>query len=274
MRESVFHTAGYVDCLLRDSSTLQRAQGLGMTKWEDAGHQHFAGRPSRICLGNKSLLADDRGAFMNHRWTITFLLLGALLLAGCMSTSFSGNYVLQPGETLRGNLFVTSGSVTLQEGSRVTGSIVLTSGELHIGQNAQVGKDVVLTSGALYMADGAVVHGDVILSSQDIAVQQAPGSQVEGSITYNIAPFIISTLTRGLLLYCVLPIVLLIALILVLGLWLGRASRKGAQVAQAPAPVATEDAQQKLQKLKAMLDEGLITETDYETKKAEILSKM
>jgi predicted acyltransferase (DUF342 family) len=120
---------------------------------------------------------------MNHKLTSSILLLGTFLLTGCMSTSFSGNYVLKSGETLHGNLFVTSGPVTLEENSRVTGTIMLTSGELHIGKNAQVGKDVVLTSGALYLADGAVIHGNVILSSQDIAVHQTTGSRVEGRTT-------------------------------------------------------------------------------------------
>jgi cytoskeletal protein CcmA (bactofilin family) len=202
------------------------------------------------------------------------LLLAALLLAGCMSTSFSGDYVVQSGHTLRGNLVATSGSVTLEENSRVTGSVILTSGELHLGQNAQVGKDVVMTSGALYMAQGSVVRGDVILSSQDIDVYQEPGSQVDGQITTNIAPFVVSFAVKGLLLYCVLPIVILIAIILVLGVWLGRSSRKRAQAAPAASPLVDEDAQQKLLKLKTMLDQGLITEADYDAKKAEILSKM
>lgn len=211
---------------------------------------------------------------MNRKTTLIVLVLGALVLTGCMSTSFSGNYILRTGQTVRGNLFVTSGSVTLEENSRVTGTILLTSGELHIGKNAQVGKDVVLTSGALYLADGAVVHGDVILSSQDIAIHQTPGSRVEGTITYDIAPFAISVVTRSLLLYCVLPIVLLIGLILGLGLWLGRASKQRPQIVQAPAPAATADVQSNLQKLKSILDQGLITEADYEAKKADILAKM
>jgi hypothetical protein len=71
-------------------------------------------------------------------------------------------------------------------------------------------------------------------------------------------------------------------------MWLGRSSKKKTQVveaqatAQAPAPVvapvaattAAEDAQTKLQQLKSLLDQGLITESDYEAKKADILSKM
>ncbi len=197
-----------------------------------------------------------------------------LLLTSCMSASFSGNYVLQAGQTLRGNLFVTSGSVTLEENSRVTGTILLTSGSLNIGQNAQVGGDVAMTSGDINMAQGSVIHGDLILSSSDIVVHQAPGSVIEGRTTANIAPFIGSILTKLLLLYCVLPIVVLIAIILALGTWLGRQSKKRTQVAPAPASLASDDTQTKLQNLKKMLDDGLITETDYETKKTDLLARL
>ena len=210
---------------------------------------------------------------MNRKITI-IMIVAALVLSGCMSASFSGNYVLQAGKTLHGNLFVTSGSVTLEENSRVTGTIMLTSGELHIGKNAQVGGDVVLTSGDLFLADGSVVRGDVIFSSSDMGLHQAPGSKIEGNITSDIAPFIGSVLSKLVLLYCALPILVLIALILVLGTWLGRQSKKRVQVAPAPTTVVTEDTKMKLQNLKQMLDEHLITETDYEAKKADILSKM
>jgi hypothetical protein len=211
---------------------------------------------------------------MNRRLATIIVLLGALLLTSCMSASFSGNYVLRAGKILHGNLFVTSGSVTMEEDSRVTGTIMLTSGELHIGRNAQVGGDVVLTSGALYLADGAHIHGDVILSSSDIGLHQSPGSTIDGNITSDIAPFVIAVLTKGVLIYCVLPIIILIAIILVLGLWLGRQSKKRTQIVTAPAAPAADDTAQKLQSLKKMLDEGLISQTDYDAKKADILSKM
>ena len=175
---------------------------------------------------------------------------------------------------MRGNLFVTSGSVTMEANSRVTGTIFLTSGELRIGKNAQVGGDVVLTSGDLYMAEGSVIRGDLILSSSDIGVHQAPGATIEGNTTSDIAPFAISLLTKGFLLYCVLPIGLLILIILGLGTWLGRQSKKRVEVVQASAVAVSEDAQTKLQNLKKMLDDGLITQTDYEAKKADILAKM
>ncbi len=211
---------------------------------------------------------------MNRKLTILILIVAALLLTSCMSASFSGNYVLQAGKTLRGNLFVTSGSVTLEENSRVTGTIMLTSGELHIGKNAQVGKDVVLTSGALYLDDGAVVHGDVILASTEIKVHQSQQAIVKGNTTANIAPFAITNLFQGSLLFCVLPIIVLVVIILGLGNWLGRQSKKGQQIAQSSPLAFSEDTKTKLQNLKEMLDASLITPTDYETKKADILSKI
>jgi uncharacterized membrane protein/predicted small secreted protein len=211
---------------------------------------------------------------MKRKIALILLILTTLLLTGCMSASFSGNYVLSAGKTLRGNLFVTSGSVTMEDNSRVTGTIMLTSGELRMGKNTQVGGDVVLTSGEVYMADGSVIHGDLILSSSDIGVHKSAGATVEGNTTYDIAPFAIGIFTKGFLLYCVLPIVLLIVLILGLGTWLGRQSKKRAQGVQAPATVASEDAKTKLENLKKMLDEGLISKDDYETKKEDILSKM
>ena len=136
---------------------------------------------------------------MKRKFAFIVIILAALILSSCMSASFSGNYVLKEGKTLRGNLFVTSGSVTMQENSRVTGTIMLTSGELRIGKNAQVGGDVVLTSGEVYMAEGSVIHGDLILSSADIRVHQAPGSTIEGKTTTDIAPFAISLATKGFL---------------------------------------------------------------------------
>jgi len=213
---------------------------------------------------------------MNRKLAILIIVIAiaALLLSGCMSASFSGNYVLKEGKTLRGNLFVTSGSVTMQENSRVTGTIMLTSGELHMGKNTQVGGDVVLTSGDVYMADGSIIHGDLILSSSDIGVHQAPGATVEGNTTTDIAPFAIGMVTKGFLLYCVLPIVLLIVIFLVLGTWLGRQSKKRGQVVKPSEPAGSEDAKKKLEDLKKMLDEDLISKDDYEKKKAEILSKM
>ncbi len=211
---------------------------------------------------------------MNRKPSIALLTLVVLLLTSCTTASFSGNYILGTGQTLRGNLFVTSGTVTLEENSYVSGTILLTSGVLKVDQGAQVGGDVALTSGDVYLADGAVIHGDLILSSTDINVHQSPGAVIEGNTTNNIAPFIGSIVTKGILLYCVLPIVLLIVIILVLGTWLGRQSKKRPEVIQPQPAMSAVDTQSKLQNLKQMLDQGLITKDDYENKKTELLSQM
>ncbi len=227
---------------------------------------------------------------------VFFLLLATWSLNGCMSVSFSGDFVVRAGTTLTGDLFVTSGTVTLEPGSQVTGNVVLTSGSLFIGRSASIGGNVIMTSGVVTMAEQSVVHGDIILSSSDITVRQAPGSRVEGRITNNFAPVVVSTLLKYLLLFCVLPCVLVVGFILLLGLWLGRISRRKPQPAAAgapaggapaapvsvppasPAPVAPPAAQEdiptRLRNLKSLLDEGLISQTDYEAKKADILSKM
>ena len=208
------------------------------------------------------------------------LILTAASLSGCMTASFSGNYVVRAGTTLTGDLFVTSGNVTLGENSRVTGTIIMTSGNLIIGRGASVGGNVVLTSGNVAMAEQSVVHGDIILASSDINVRQASGSRVEGRITNNIAPYALTTLLKITLLCCVLPLILLVGVFLLLGMWLGRITKRTPQAPVAPAPAPDtapspqEDAQAKLKQLKSMLDEGLITESDYEAKKADILAKM
>lgn len=44
--------------------------------------------------------------------------------------------------------------------------------------------------------------------------------------------------------------------------------------AQAQATAPTEDPMEKLTKLKAMLDNGILTQAEFEAKKADILSKM
>jgi hypothetical protein len=208
------------------------------------------------------------------------LMLMAVLLAGCVATSFEGNYVVQAGQIHRGTIVATSGAVTLEEGSRVTGSVILTSGALMMGRDSRIDGDAVLTSGTVTMAEGSVIHGDLITSSSEVPINMAPGATVEGQVTTNIAPWAVSTGVIGLLLLCCLPLLVMVGLFLLLGIGVGRSSRRKPEVAATPASVAapvasaTGDAQQKLKQLKAMLDDGLISEADYESKKAEILAKM
>jgi cytoskeletal protein CcmA (bactofilin family) len=207
---------------------------------------------------------------MKRRLTLIILILFALLASGCVAQVVtSGNYTLRSGETLRGDLVVFSGQVTLEEGSRVTGSVIMTSGDLYVEADAQIEGNVAMTSGDVYLRPGAVVRGDVIGTSGD--VHRAEGARVEGQVSTDASGFSVSGAFIADLIgtYCVLPVVVIGVLFYLLAS-LGR--RRPAVVEQGPA--VSEDPTQKLKQLQEMMERGLITEADYEAKKAEILSRM
>jgi len=205
---------------------------------------------------------------MKRTMTILAILLLTMLVAGCGSMSTSGNYTLESGRTLRGDFLTTEGVVTLKEGSRVTGNVIITSGELRVESDAIVGGSVVMFSGEIYLEPGSVVRGDVIRTSGDI--HQEEGAVVQGQVSSNIAGFIVSFLLRLIGLYCVLPLAL-IGVVIGVAVYLVRRKRRQRVV---EAPVPSGEPTEKMKQLKAMLDEGLITEEEFEAKKAEILSKM
>jgi cytoskeletal protein CcmA (bactofilin family) len=189
----------------------------------------------------------------------------AALLTGCIGqVIFSGDYTLRDGETLRGDLLITSGDITLAEDSRVTGTVFMTSGNLDI--QGQVSGDVLMTSGNVTLGPDAVVRGDILGTSGN--VRQAEGARVDGHVSTNAPGFnvaggyFISLLAQ----VCGLPLIVLGALIYLL------AGRGRAKSAARPEP--SGDAAQKLAQLKAMLDEGLISQAEYESKKSDILSRL
>jgi len=205
---------------------------------------------------------------MKRTMAILILVLFAVLASGCGSMSTSGPYTLGSGQTLRGDFLTTEGVVTLKEGSRVTGNVIVTSGELWVETGAVIGGSVVLFSGEVYLQSGSVVRGDVIRTSGDI--YQEEGAVVQGQVSSNIAGFIIGYVVRLIGQCCVLPLVVLGVVIGVVVYFLRRRRRQ--PTVEAPAPPG--EAAEKLKQLKAMLDEGLITQEEHEAKKAEILSKM
>jgi cytoskeletal protein CcmA (bactofilin family) len=205
---------------------------------------------------------------MKRTLPLILLVLFILLVSGCTTTvSTSGDYTLKRGQTLRGNLVITSGDATLEEDSRVTGHVLMTSGDLIA--NGEIDGDILLSSGKVILGPSAVVHGDIRGTSGDI--RQAEGAQVLGQISLDESSFSIS---RGIIasivgLFCILPLVLLVVFVVLVAAVL---RRKPTTVPQEQ--VTTGDATQKLKQLKEMLDEGLITEAEYESKKAEILAGM
>lgn len=210
---------------------------------------------------------------MKRTLPLILLVLFSLLASGCATVSTSGGYTLRSGNTVRGNLYVTSGQANLEEGSHVTGSVIMTSGVLDV--NGEIGGDILMTSGKVTLGPTAIVHGDIRGTKFD--VNQVEGSSVEGQILENQSGFaIFGGLIIGLLFrWCFLPLLILGLLIFLLVFFLRRRPAASAPPEQVepPAP-STEDPKQKLTQLKGMLDEGLITEAEYESKKAEILTEI
>jgi len=203
---------------------------------------------------------------MKRIYPIIFLILVTILTAGCATVSTSGNYTLQSGKTLRGNLLVTSGNATLEEESRVTGDVVLTSGNLEA--NGEVDGDIMVTSGNVSLGPEAVVKGNITTTSGNI--NQAEGAEVRGQISSDQSFTIGGGFFARLFgLFCLLPLLLIGGLFVLLVVLL---RRKPKAVSEKPA--ADDTATLKLKQLNQMLDEGLITEAEYEAKKAEILSAM
>ena len=133
---------------------------------------------------------------------ILILALFTLLASGCVTVSTSGDYTLERGKTLQGDLVITSGRARLEENSRVTGSVFMTSGSLDIKAGAEVEGDVFVTSGNVNLGPGAVVRGDVVSTSG--RVTRAEGAQVEGKISsegFDFGASIVGT-------FCLPPVIL------------------------------------------------------------------
>ena len=208
---------------------------------------------------------------MRHPITLIVLTLSVLLVAGCSGRVVtSGDYTLEGGKTLDGDLTIFSGDATLEEGSEVSGDIFMTSGNLDA--NGEVNGDIFLTSGNVDLGPKAVVHGDILATSGNL--HRAEGSRVEGEVAMEATSFPIgSGVIVGLLgSVCAVPLfffAMLIALIVIF------ARRRPASMTEtATTAAATTAPAQKLGQLQEMLRSGLITEADFENKKAEILSSM
>ncbi|RPI29702.1 MAG: hypothetical protein EHM70_15475, partial [Chloroflexota bacterium] len=91
----------------------------------------------------------------------------------------TGNYTLQSGDTVEGNLWVMGGNATLENGSRVTGNITLMGGNLEI--DGEVDGNIIATGGNVELLDDADVRGDISLVGGSI--DRDEGAQVGGDIT-------------------------------------------------------------------------------------------
>jgi cytoskeletal protein CcmA (bactofilin family) len=105
-----------------------------------------------------------------------------------------GNYTLQEGETLDGNLIVMGGNATLEPGSRVEKDVVILGGNLLV--EGVVGGDVNVIGGLVTLEEGAVVEGDVNTVSGQLL--QDEGAVVQGDVNNDLMtlPFVFSAPAR------------------------------------------------------------------------------
>lgn len=207
---------------------------------------------------------------------LRLLIVGVLILlaTGCATVSTRGDYTLGSGRTLRGNLVITSGDATLEADSRVTGNVLMTSGNLQV--DGEIDGSVVMFSGKISIGPEGIIHGDIRGTSG--TVQHGESTQVLGQIEMEQSTFTIGwgffASLFGLL--CIVPLVLIGgSILLVVAVRRGRpTSSPPDRAAQPEVSSPSEDPAQKLRQLKQMLDDGLIEEAEYETKKAEILAGM
>ena len=192
----------------------------------------------------------------------------ALLMTGCMTLSPSGDYTLASGKTLHGDFIMTSGEATIEEGSRIIGDVILTSGVLNV--DGQVDGDILFTSAeSINLGPNSIVGGNIKGTSGDIF--RADGSQVGGEIIKNQAiTFSGGFFAKVLGLLCGLPIVLILSL----AYWLSGRQKKQSESSHQSMNSKDDDPTSALKQLKQMMQDGLISEVDYEAKKADILTRL
>lgn len=112
---------------------------------------------------------------------IASLVLPAAAFAGELEQGqvvMGGNFVLEAGETLDGDLLVFGGNVTLEADSIVQGDLFLLGGNADI--DGEVNGDLALLGGNADLGRTAVLNGDVISLGGNLA--RAEGAQISGDV--------------------------------------------------------------------------------------------
>jgi hypothetical protein len=89
-----------------------------------------------------------------------------------------GNYTLEAGETLDGDLVVFGGNAEIQEDSTVQGSVLLLGGNADV--NGTVQGELALVGGNADLGPSAVIQGNVVSLGGNL--QRAPGSEISGDV--------------------------------------------------------------------------------------------
>jgi cytoskeletal protein CcmA (bactofilin family) len=89
-----------------------------------------------------------------------------------------GQFTLESGERLSGDLAVIGGQATIEEGATVDGDAVVLGGMLAI--SGKIDGDIAVFGGQVTLTSSAVVDGDVV--SLGGSVTRSPGAQVSGEV--------------------------------------------------------------------------------------------
>jgi len=123
---------------------------------------------------------------IHFRFILLIALLAALFiptpaLAGRLFSDrvvFGGNFTLESGETLDGDLAVIGGNASLESGSTVTGGVVVIGG--HLRAEGTIDADIVSLGGLISLGETAMVEGDVTVFGGQL--DKAEGARVAGNI--------------------------------------------------------------------------------------------
>jgi cytoskeletal protein CcmA (bactofilin family) len=208
----------------------------------------------------------------------------------------SGNLDLQRGAVVRGDVFINAGGIDLSSGAVVLGDVIMTSGVTYLNTGAVVRGDLTVKAGSLHLEPGSIVRGDVIypIYLETVSIPLDEGVRVEGDVspTDNI-----SSVTSGLLgaflgkllgLYCVLPLASLgmfVYLVFKLrrrepadethgALGADSATQRTRSYSSFAQAAWLKESMQTLALLKEMRLDGLITEKEYELKRAEVIKSV
>lgn len=89
-----------------------------------------------------------------------------------------GNYTLESGDTLDGDLVIFGGNAELQEDSTVQGSVLLLGGNADV--NGTVQGELALVGGNADLGSSAVIQGNVVSLGGNL--QRAQGSEIGGDV--------------------------------------------------------------------------------------------
>jgi hypothetical protein len=87
-----------------------------------------------------------------------------------------GDHIFQPGEVIRGEMYVLGGQTTLQSGARLEGSLQMLGGNVEV--NGKIQGNVSLVSGELDLGPEAHIAGTLDVGGGTLT--RAPGTRIDG----------------------------------------------------------------------------------------------